>query len=71
MKTAIYLSPRVLNTINALPENDRIAVASAIAGELILGDDDNSHLTPMQTLAFTIIRSYVKSDTSKLERAIG
>lgn len=70
MNSAIYLSPRVINTINALPENDRIAVASAIAGELILGDRASGHLTPMQTLAFTIIRSYVMSDTNRLERAI-
>lgn len=70
MNSAIYLSPRVINTLNALPEDDRIAVASAITGELILGAQATDHLTPMQTLAFTIIRSYVRSDTCRLERAI-
>lgn len=70
MNSAIYISPRVINTINSLPEDDRIAVASAIAGELILGSQASGHLTPMQTLAYTIIRSYVKNDTYRVERAI-
>ncbi len=70
MNSAIYLSPRVINTLNALPENDRIAVASAITGELILGDRATDHLTPMQTLAYAIIRRYVVSDTHRVERAI-
>ncbi len=70
MNSAIYLSPRVINTLNALPEDDRIAVASAITGELILGARATDHLTPMQTLAFTIIRSYVVNDTCRVERAI-
>jgi len=70
MNSAIYISPRVINTINALPENDRIAVASAITGELILGAQASDHLTPLQTLAFSIIRSYVKNDTHRIEHAI-
>lgn len=34
---SIILSARVLNTINSLPIDDKIAIASAVAGEIILG----------------------------------
>lgn len=67
MKTPFYISPRVIQTINALPLEDRIAVASAITGELILGEKVTTELTPTQSLVFTIIRSYVKHDTRRLE----
>lgn len=66
MNTPIFISPRVINTINALPQEDRIAVTSALAGEFILGTDThNGALNAVQTLAYTIIRSYVQHDTKR------
>lgn len=60
---SIILSERVLNTINSLPVDDRIAIASAIAGEIILGASAAGELTPLQNLVFAMIRQYVKHDT--------
>lgn len=70
MNSAVIFSPRVLHTINSLPETDRKAVASAVTGEFILGIGKASDLTPMQTLAMVIIRQYVRHDMSKLAKNI-
>ena len=64
MTAPIFISPRVLNTINSLPMEDRIAVATAITGEMLLGGDASGELTPMQQLVYTIIRQYVRHDTN-------
>lgn len=64
---SIILSERVLNTINSLPADDRIAIASAVAGEIILGANASSALTPLQNLVFAMIRQYVKHDTDHFE----
>lgn len=62
MIAPVFFSPRVLSTINALPENDRKAIAAAITGEFILGAQTGD-LTPVQTLVMAIIRRYVEHDT--------
>lgn len=66
MDSAVFFSPRVVNTINSLPATDREAVASAIAGEFLLGHGATSNLTPLQALAVIIIRQYVRHDTAKI-----
>lgn len=66
MNAPVYFSPRVLDTINSLPDTDRKAIAAAIAGEFILGTDSSADLTPLQNLVFAIIRQYVKHDTHNL-----
>ena len=69
MTAPIFISPRVLNTINSLPMEDRIAVATAITGEMLLGGDASGELTPMQQLVYTIIRQYVRHDTNTVTPA--
>ncbi len=66
MDMHIILSPRVINTINALPDADRIAVANALTGEFILGTGTPTDLTPLQTLAMAVIRQYVRHDSAKI-----
>ena len=66
MDAKVYLSPRVINTINSLPDADRIAVANAVTGEFILGTGVPEGLTPLQTLAMAVIRQYVRRDTAKM-----
>jgi hypothetical protein len=34
---SILISPRVINTINSLPEDERIAVVTAFVGDMIMG----------------------------------
>ncbi len=59
----IILTPRVINTINSLPVDDRIAIAGALCGEMILGADASACLTPLQSLVFAMIRQYVEHDS--------
>lgn len=67
MKQAVVFSPRVLNTIQSLPELERSAISSALASEFLLGiapSDDT--LTPFQTILYTMIRSYVERDMNSV-----
>lgn len=63
MNRSIILTPHVLNTINALPAEERLAIASALAGEMILGSSVNGELTPEQTMLYAIIRDYIRRDS--------
>lgn len=66
---SILITPHVINTINALPLNERIAITSALAGELILGQDPRNDLSPLQEMIYSIIRFYVKQDTVKYNQS--
>ncbi len=63
MGTSIIISPRVINTVNSLPDIDRGAISNAISMEFILGQDPLATLTPTQSMIYSIIRFYVKQDT--------
>ncbi len=63
MKKSIVISPRVINTIKALPESERVSIVSAIAGEMILGHDVLSTLTPMESIVYSMIRSSIEQDS--------
>lgn len=65
MNAPFFISPRVVNTLNSLPEEDRLALVSTIASELVLGCKSDKELTPLQQLAYTIIRQYVVRDTNR------
>lgn len=66
MDVHVFLSPRVINTINSLPDADRIAVANAVTGEFILGTGAPEGLTPLQSLAMAVIRQYVRRDSARI-----
>ncbi|GEM_PF-774212 len=68
MNNPVILSSRVIDTINSLPETERIAVASAISAQLILGADASSALSPIENMLFSMICSYVRHDTAQYER---
>ena len=65
METAFVITPHVINTLNALPEQERLAVASALAVELLLGAGCNGELTPMQEVIYAMISQYVHRDTQR------
>lgn len=67
MKT-IVITPHVINTINSLPEEERLAIAVAMTGEMILGADASKSLTPTQEIIYAMIKQYVRRDT---ERCLG
>ena len=70
MDMHILHSPRVLHTITSLPAADRIAVATAVTGEFILGTGTPPDLTPLQTLVMAVIRQYVRHDSAKISSRI-
>lgn len=57
---AIVITPNVINTLRALPYEERLAVASALAGEMLLGAGVATDLAPEQDLVYTILRNYVQ-----------
>ena len=63
MSKTFVISDDVINTINSLPEEDRIAMSAAIAGEMICGRNIESNLNSMQRIILSIIRASVKRST--------
>lgn len=65
MNQAVVLPAHVLNTLRALPYNERLAVASALAGEMILGTDTPNDLLPEESMIYSILRFYVKQASDR------
>lgn len=65
MTGSFIITPRVINTINALPAEDRHHISNALSMEFILGQNPQDTLTPMQYLVYAMIRSYVNQDTAR------
>lgn len=63
MEATLTITPRVINTITSLPAEDRDAITTALARELILGQEVDSLLSPMQAIVYAIVKHYVKQDS--------
>ncbi len=63
MKSNIVLSRYVINTINSLPENERLSIASALAGEMILGAKLTNELNPQEEMLYSVIRNFIMRDS--------
>lgn len=63
--SSFVISTHVINTINALPTDERVAITTALAAEMILGENPKGMLTPMQQLLYTMIRRYVAQDSAR------
>lgn len=70
MDKTFVISQDVINTINSLPQEDRIAISAAVAGQLICGCDAVEGLNSMQRIIFSIIRSQVERATARFSSAI-
>ena len=64
MSKTFVISDDVINTINSLPEDDRIAMSAAIVGEMICGQNVEKNLNSMQRIILSIIRAAVKRSTA-------
>ena len=64
METTFIITPHVINTINSLPVEERIAITAALAGEMILGTDSTE-------IIFSMIRQYVRRDTERFASTLG
>ncbi len=65
MERNIVISRHVVNTIKSLPHLEREAISDALARELILGQDPNESLTPVQSMIYAMIRFYVRQDMDR------
>ena len=68
-RAPIVITQHVINTINSLPEEERIAVAGAIISEMILGVNPERELSSLQTMLYSVIRFYVQQDSEKFKRS--
>ena len=59
METTFIITPHVINTINSLPIDERIAITAA------LGTDPTPTLSPVQEIIFSMIKQYVRRDTER------
>ncbi len=66
MNNGFVITPIVLNTINSLPEQERLSIVCALAGEMLLGLQRDNGLTPMEKVIYTIIRQYIQRDTERV-----
>ncbi len=70
MNSNIVLSRYVINTINSLPEEERLSIASALAGEMILGAKLTNELNPQEEMIYTIIRNFIMRDSHEYNKAM-
>lgn len=70
MNKTFVISDDVINTINSLPEEDRIAISAAITGEMICGHNVEGNLNSMQRIILSIIRASVKRSTEAYNATI-
>lgn len=65
MNQNIVFTPHVINTLRALPVNERLNIASALAGEILLGTEIND-LEPIESMIYSILRFYIRQDSMRL-----
>lgn len=65
MNRTIVITPHVINTLRSLPFEERMAVTSALAGELLLGTGPCDDLAPMESMIYQIIRFYVSQASAR------
>ncbi|MCM1293926.1 MAG: DUF6291 domain-containing protein [Bacteroides sp.] len=65
MKTSFVLSSKVINTIQALPAEERAKISMALAGDMLLGQNPRDVLTAAQMIIYTFIRFSIDRDTQR------
>lgn len=70
MNSNIVLSRYVINTINSLPEEERLSIASALAGEMILGAKLTNELNPQEEMIYSVIRNFIMRDSHEYNKAM-
>lgn len=69
MKSTVVFTPNVINTLNALPENERLSIACALVGEMIFGQDAMGALNSVEKMLYTMIRYNVRQDSERFSSA--
>lgn len=66
----IVITPNVINTLRSLPVEERLNVASALAGEILLGAGQSTDLPPMESMIYDILRNYVFEASRKYDATV-
>lgn len=59
MNNTIVITSQVLDTLRSLPLEERMNVASALAGEMLLGAGQCNNLAPEENLVYQVLRTCV------------
>lgn len=62
MNTSAIFSERVVNVLRGLPAAEQTAITSALTAEFVYGTNPDKGLSPLQSILYTMIRSYVERD---------
>lgn len=65
MNKTIVITSHVLNTLRSLPYEERMNVASALAGEMLLGTGPCDDLEPQENIIYQILRSQVNRASAR------
>lgn len=65
MNGSLVISQHVVNTIQSLPQEERVVISNALVSEFILGENPENALTPFQAMLYSVVRYYVKKDNAK------
>lgn len=67
MNEAIVITPKVLNALRSLPNEERTSVATALAENILLGiaEPVESRLKPVEQMIYNILRFYVSQASSR------
>ena len=69
MTPKAIITTHVINTINSLPADERKAIVTALASEILMGEEPpTDNLSPMENMIYSMIRSYVRRDTERFAR---
>ncbi len=67
MNNSIVISPRVLSTINALPDGEKRAIFGAFISDNITKTEREITLSPLQEMVYAMISDYIQRDTAQYE----
>ena len=70
MNKSVVFTPAVLNTLRSLPYEQRLEIASALTGELLLGAGESTDMQPEPSMIYSILRFYVKQASDRYNRTI-
>lgn len=68
MNNTIVITPNVINTLRSLPYESRLSVASALAGEMLLGAGMSDNLDPEDSMIYSILRFYVRQESERYNK---
>lgn len=68
MNKAIVITPTVINTLRSLPYEERLSVAAALCGEMLLGEGECPELAPEESMIYQILRFYVNQASARYNK---